>query len=76
MHEIRKAAPQASETAACLEKSMRLVDVYIKVCLDSDDCLRNALHELASLVGPLRASAMWIAPAKRKGPYRTATCLG
>lgn len=76
MHEIRKAVPQASETAACMEKSMRLVDAYIKVCLDSDECFRNALHELTSLVGPLRAPAMWVAPAKRKGPYGTATCLG
>ena len=76
MHKIRKAAPQGSAPAACLEKSMRLVDAYIKVCLDSDDCLLNALHELADLVGPLQASAMWIAHAEKNCPHGTATDLG
>ncbi len=38
MHHIRKAAPEAAATAACLEKSMRLVDAYIKVCPNSGDC--------------------------------------
>ena len=33
MHEIRKYAPETSETAACIEKSMRIVDAYIKVCV-------------------------------------------
>ena len=73
MHEIRKAAPQAYAPAACLEKSMRLVDAYIKVCLDGDDCLPNALHELAVLIGPLLAPATWIARVKRKFPHGNAT---
>lgn len=30
MHVIRKEAPEGAETAACLEKSMRIVDAYIK----------------------------------------------
>ncbi len=33
MHEIRKFAPETSETTACIEKSMRIVDAYIKVCV-------------------------------------------
>ena len=31
MHEIRKLAPESPETAACIDKSMRIVDGYIKV---------------------------------------------
>ena len=31
MHEIRKFAPEGPETAACMDKSMRIVDAYIKV---------------------------------------------
>ena len=31
MHEIRKFAPETLETAACIDKSMRTVDAYIKV---------------------------------------------
>jgi len=31
MHEIRKFAPEGPETAACIEKNMRIVDAYIKV---------------------------------------------
>jgi hypothetical protein len=76
MHEIRKAAPQGSAPAACLEKSMRLVDAYIKVCLDDDDCFPNALHELAFLLGPLQAPANWIAHAQEIRPYGGATGLG
>ena len=31
MHEMRKYVPEGPETAACIEKNMRIVDAYIKV---------------------------------------------